>query len=214
MTRTELRDRCVETGDRSRRASTLTRSTLANDATTERHSYCSTVTDDVEDILEFGCVALVDRASPTGARNCSRLARASVDFLRHGGQPLCHQHLDSLRDELQRVHLGLATLVAPNPDELNQLTGALRRCRALIAVGDDPAEDWTNCGHWTAWLQTRYRSPLAVPLCIGHAIALTYALRREWNRTADSPDRRRDPPGWGGPLAESYGLPRPRWDRY
>lgn len=88
--------------------------------------------------------------------------------------------------------------------------------RTWVIDGDDLPDDLVRCGHWAAWERdTIQTAPLRVPMCVGHALALAWAMRSDWNqRLGDDgrpPSKR---PGWGWQLAEAYDLPRPLWDRY
>lgn len=169
-------------------------------------------------MLELTCIALVGRSSGMDdGRECSCGARVSSELFNAGLQPLCRQHRELVEQELQRLHLGLGRVVIPSPEELAEWAEPWRRCVALVAIGDDLTADLRGCGHWACWTETSVlRSPLPVPLCVGHAVGLTYALRREWNRDfvgAIGPAGTSHP-GWGWQLARAYGLPSPAWEPY
>jgi hypothetical protein len=58
-------------------------------------------------VLEMDCIALVGRSSsPDEGRACSRGARVPLEFVKLGHQPLCHQHLEAICEDLQQLHLG------------------------------------------------------------------------------------------------------------
>ncbi len=133
-----------------------------------------------------------------------------------GGQPLCHQHRDIAEDMLQAVMLSRSTLVLPDRAQMSIWDDDQLRCAAWVIEGYELPNDMTRCGRWAAWEQDQIQTaPMRVPLCVGHAMALAWSMRSNWNQhLLDDPRPPAKRPGWGWRLAEAWDLPRPLLDRY
>lgn len=168
------------------------------------------------DLIETGCIAVVqDHTMRSDDPYCARVGRVERARLLRGDQPLCNQHRQKLESELQRLMLGVERLMVPSREQLVTWGEPRARCAAYVVVGDDLPEDLARCGHWSALLDAFGGQPLAVPLCVGHAAALAWAMRAAWNE--DHVDDPRPPdarPGWGWQLARDLDLPGPPWQPY